>query len=61
MERRHFRLTLVGTILVAFLAASCSSGIGEPAEDFNLELQTGGAFVLSEQTTPVLLFFWAEW
>lgn len=61
MERRHSRLVLVGIVLFAFLTASCSSGIGEPAEDFNLELQTGGTFVLSEQTTPVLVFFWAEW
>lgn len=61
MERRRTRLVLVVMTLLAWLTASCESGIGEPAEDFNLELQTGGAFVLSEQTTPVLLFFWAEW
>lgn len=61
MSRRHTWLVLVGMTLVAFLAVSCGSGIGEPAEDFNLYLHTGGTFALSEQTTPVLLFFWAEW
>ncbi|MDE0132848.1 MAG: hypothetical protein OXM62_00110 [bacterium] len=61
MERRRSCLVLVWITLLAFLTVSCGSGIGEPAEDFNLNLQTGGTFVLSEQTTPVLLFFWAEW
>lgn len=61
MRRRRSWLVLVGISLFAFLAVSCGSRIGEPAEDFNLDLQTGGTFVLSEQTTPVLLFFWAEW
>ncbi|MDE0601621.1 MAG: hypothetical protein OXI56_07500 [bacterium] len=61
MKHRRSWLVLAVTTLLAFLAVSCSSGIGEPAEDFNLDLQTGGTFVLSEQSTPVLLFFWAEW
>ena len=61
MERRHRWLVLVVITLFASLTVSCGSGIGEPAADFNLELQTGGTFVLSEQTTPVLMFFWAEW
>ena len=61
MKRLGSWLVLVGMTLFASLAASCGSGIGEPAADFNLELQTGGTFVLSEQTTPVLMFFWAEW
>ena len=61
MERRPVWLVLVGIALLASLTASCSSGIGEPAADFTLELQTGGTFVLSEQTDPVLMFFWAEW
>ncbi len=61
MERRRTWLVLVVMTLFALLTASCSSGIGEPAADFDLELQTGGTFVLAEQTTPVLLFFWAEW
>ena len=35
--------------------------LGPPAPDFTLELGTGGTFVLSQQTTPVVIFFWAEW
>ena len=35
--------------------------LGPPAPDFTLELGTGETFVLSEQTTPVLIIFWAEW
>ena len=61
MARHHKWLVLTGMILLASLTASCDSGIGEPAADFNLELQTGGTFVLSEQADPVVLFFWAEW
>lgn len=38
-----------------------SEPLGPPAEDFTLELSTGETFVLSQQTTPVLIFFWAEW
>ena len=54
-------LVLGVIVLFASLTASCGSGIGEPAADFNLELRTGGTFVLSEQTKPVLMFVWAEW
>lgn len=35
--------------------------LGPPAPDFTLQLSDGGTFVLSEQTTPVLMIFWAEW
>lgn len=35
--------------------------VGPPAPDFTLELGSGGTFVLSQQTTPVVIFFWAEW
>lgn len=35
--------------------------VGPPAPDFTLDLYGGGTFVLSEQTTPVLMVFWAEW
>ncbi|MDE0120657.1 MAG: hypothetical protein OXS33_02865 [bacterium] len=35
--------------------------LGPPAPDFTLELSTGETFVLSQQTTPVVIFFWAEW
>lgn len=38
-----------------------SEPLGPPAPDFALELSTGETFVLSQQTTPVLIFFWAEW
>ena len=31
------------------------------APDFVLELGSGGTFVLSEETRPVYLVFWAEW
>ena len=31
------------------------------APDFALDLGTGGTFVLSEETRPVYLVFWAEW
>ena len=34
---------------------------GPPAPDFSLDLSGGETFVLSQQTTPVLIFFWAEW
>jgi len=61
MERRNRWLVLVGIILFASLTASCDSGVGEPAADFSLELHGGDTFVLSEQATPVLMFFWAEW
>lgn len=42
-------------------APSESEPVGSPAPDFMLELAGGGTFVLSEQTTPVLIIFWAEW
>ena len=41
--------------------ASLTAPEGPPAPDFTLELGGGGTFVLSEQTTPVLIVFWAEW
>lgn len=31
------------------------------APDFTLALGDGGTFVLSEETRPVYLVFWAEW
>ncbi|MGA7272458.1 MAG: hypothetical protein WB239_15410 [Acidimicrobiia bacterium] len=31
------------------------------APDFTLQLGDGGQFVLSEETRPVFLVFWAEW
>lgn len=31
------------------------------APDFRLELGDGGEFVLSEESRPVFLVFWAEW
>lgn len=31
------------------------------APDFSLDLGAGGTFVLSEETRPVYLVFWAEW
>jgi hypothetical protein len=31
------------------------------APDFSLELGAGGTFVLSEETRPVFMVFWAEW
>lgn len=42
MSRRHTWLVLIGMTLAAFLAVSCGSGMGEPAEDFNLDLRAGG-------------------
>ena len=35
--------------------------LGPPAPDFTLQLADGGDFVLSQQTQPVVVFFWAEW
>lgn len=35
--------------------------LGPPAPDFTLQLADGGTFALSDQTTPVLMIFWAEW
>jgi hypothetical protein len=34
---------------------------GEDAPDFSLALGEGGTFILSEETRPVFLLFWAEW
>jgi len=34
---------------------------GPVAPDFTLDLGSGGTFVLSEETRPVYLVFWAEW
>ena len=49
-------------MLLALLPASCGADqVGTPAADFDLELESGGTFVLSEQTMPVLAVFWAEW
>lgn len=31
------------------------------APDFSLELANGSTFVLSEETRPVYMVFWAEW
>lgn len=31
------------------------------APDFSLDLGDGGTFVLSEETRPVFMVFWAEW
>jgi len=45
----------------ATTAAPGSESQGQPAPDFALDLGGGGTFVLSEQTTPVLIIFWAEW
>ena len=42
-------------------AASQPESSGQQAPEFTLELGEGGTFVLSEQTTPVLIMFWAEW
>ncbi len=42
-------------------ADSGSAPGGPPAPDFTLELGGGGTFALSEQNTPVLIIFWAEW
>lgn len=62
MERRKRWWALLGIMLLALLSASCGSDqVGTPAADFTLELGTGGTFVLSEQTEPVLVVFWAEW
>ena len=53
---------LAGMVLLALLSVSCGSDrVGTPAADFTLELGSGGTFVLSEQTKPVLAVFWAEW
>lgn len=35
--------------------------VGERAPDFSLALGDGGTFVLSDETRPVYLVFWAEW
>lgn len=46
---------------------STTTAPGEPADeaviapDFTLALGTGGTYVLSEDTRPVYLVFWAEW
>ena len=34
---------------------------GEDAPDFSLALGEGGTFILSKETRPVFLLFWAEW
>ncbi len=34
---------------------------GPPAPDFTLRLADGTEFVLSRETRPVYLVFWAEW
>ena len=34
---------------------------GPAAPDFSLELSDGSTFVLSEETRPVYMVFWAEW
>lgn len=34
---------------------------GPAAPDFALELSDGSTFMLSEETRPVYLIFWAEW
>lgn len=34
---------------------------GEPAPDFTLALADGGEFMLSADTRPVYMVFWAEW
>lgn len=33
----------------------------EIAPDFSLDLGSGSTFVLSEETRPVFMVFWAEW
>ena len=33
----------------------------EIAPDFSLGLSDGSTFVLSEETRPVFMVFWAEW
>ena len=38
-----------------------SEPLGPPAPDFTLDLYGGGTFSLSQQTTPVVMIFWAEW
>ncbi len=43
------------------MSAPAPEPVGPPAPGFTLDLGTGGTFVLSEQTTPVLIIFWAEW
>lgn len=33
----------------------------EEPPDFTLDLGSGGTFVLSEESRPVFMVFWAEW
>ena len=47
-----------GGTTVEEVAASTEDGL---APDFSLELADGGEFVLSAQTKPTYLVFWAEW
>lgn len=70
MSRRGRWSVVAGLTVALFLSASCGGGVeggyGDTAEvaaapDFTLNLNTGGTFVLSEQTSPVLIIFWAEW
>lgn len=34
---------------------------GPPAPDFSLQLSDGSTFLLSEESRPVYMVFWAEW
>lgn len=41
--------------------SAATGSVGPPAPDFTLQLASGGDFVLSQQTRPVVVIFWAEW
>ncbi|CAN5897422.1 hypothetical protein BH23ACT5_BH23ACT5_15840 [soil metagenome] len=35
--------------------------LADAAPDFSLQLGDGGTFVLSQETKPIFMVFWAEW
>lgn len=43
------------------LGAGPSTTAAPQAPDFTLTLSDGSSFVLSEESRPVYLIFWAEW
>lgn len=45
----------------AITTTASSTAAVRTAPDFTLQLGDGGQFVLSEETRPVFLVFWAEW
>lgn len=52
---------VVETTQAASQTTAAAEPLGPPAPDFTLQLAAGGDFVLSQQTQPVVVFFWAEW